>query len=63
MKAYVITTGAIFLSIVLVHVARVISEGAHVLMQPVFAVTSILSLLLILWAWRILNRLSRPEKK
>jgi hypothetical protein len=63
MKAYVLTTGAIFLLIVIAHVARLFSEGAHLLKQPMFAMTSILSLALVLWAWRMLSRLLRPHAK
>lgn len=56
MKAYVITTGVIFLLVLLAHIARLFAEGAHLLLQPVFAFTSVLSIALTIWSWRIFRR-------
>jgi hypothetical protein len=64
MKAYVLTTGVVFLLIIVAHIARVFAEGAHLLKQPAFAFTSILALALGIWAWRLFRHISpRHEKK
>ena len=56
MRAYVITTGLVFFAMVLVHVARVVFEGMHVLRDPAFIITSALAIGLVAWAWRLLRR-------
>ena len=56
MKAYVITTGIVFALIVVAHVARVMAEGAQLLKEPSFIFTSLLSVALCVWAWRVLRR-------
>ena len=63
MKAYVVTTAVIFFLVVLAHIARIFAEGAHLLIQPVFAFTSVLSIVLTIWSWRLVRRLSRPNEK
>jgi hypothetical protein len=60
MKAYILTTGIIFLLIVAAHVARVYAEGLHLIRQPTFAFTSLLSIALSVWAWRLFR--SRSTK-
>jgi hypothetical protein len=55
MRRYVITTGLVFLLMLLMHVARVVLEGAHVLRDPVFIITSTLAVALVAWAWRLLR--------
>ena len=57
MKSYLLTTGVIFALIVVAHVLRIMAEGPKLLLQPVFALTSILSVGLALWAWRLFRRL------
>ena len=59
MKYYVITTGTAFGLIALAHLARVILEGAHVAKSPIFVVTTIGSVALCVWAWRLLKQLRR----
>ena len=61
MKAYVVTTGMVFTLIVAAHIARIISEGVHLVKQPTFAFTSVLSVALSVWAWRLLRELSRAK--
>ena len=61
MKAYVATTGVIFTLIVVAHVLRIMAEGPKLLLQPVFALTSILSVALALWAWRLFRHLPRSR--
>ena len=56
MKAYVAVTGIAFALILLAHIARVAAEGTHLLVQPVFMGTSVLSLGLTAWAGWLLRR-------
>jgi hypothetical protein len=56
MRSYVITTGLVFFAMVMVHAARVVFEGSHVLRDPAFVVTSVLAIGLVAWAWRLLRR-------
>jgi hypothetical protein len=55
MKAYVATTGVLFLALTLAHAWRVYEEGAHVAKQPFFAAMTLVSAALCIWAWRILR--------
>lgn len=58
MRAYIIVTIVVFALIVLAHVARLFAEGAGVLSQPVFVVTSIMSIALTAWGISLLVRKS-----
>lgn len=60
-KSYLLTTGVIFALIVVAHVLRIMAEGPKLLLQPVFALTSMLSVALALWAWRLFRRLPRSR--
>lgn len=59
MKAYLVTTGLIFVLILAAHVARVISEGLSLLKEPMFDFTSVLSLGIAAWAFILLRRVRR----
>lgn len=61
MKAYLLTTGIIFVLIVGAHVLRIMEEGPKLILQPVFAFTSILSVALSLWAWCLFRYLPRSR--
>ena len=54
MRAYVMTTGAAFGLLALAHVARAVAEGAHLAREPFFVLTTIGSLALCVWAFRLL---------
>lgn len=56
MKSYIATTGIVFALIFAAHVARVIAEGIHLIREPIFAFTSLLSLGFCTWACRLLFR-------
>jgi hypothetical protein len=56
MRRYVITTGLVFFAMLLLHVARVVFEGLHVLRDPAFIVTTVLAIALVVWAWRLLRQ-------
>jgi len=50
MRAYVGATGTIFLLLAGAHLARVLAEGTGPLREPVFVVTTVGSILMMLWA-------------
>jgi hypothetical protein len=49
-KAYVVTTGAVFGLITMAHIARVFAEGPHLAMDPVFVLLTIATACLCFWA-------------
>jgi len=60
LKAYLLTTGTVFALIIAVHIARILAEGWHLVKEPGFIFTTVLSVALAVWAWRLLSRLPRP---
>jgi len=59
LRCYVIATGIAFALIFIAHVARLFAEGMWLLREPMFILTSILSLGLAVWAVILLLR--RPS--
>ena len=59
MKAYVITTGAVFGLLALAHVWRVIVEGPRMATDPFFIIITVVAAALSLWAWRLLRLSAR----
>jgi hypothetical protein len=55
MKAYLLTSGAVFGLLVVAHIVRVIIEGPGVIREPVFTIATILAAALCLWAFRLLR--------
>ena len=51
MRAYVLTTGLIFTILALAHVARFIAEVAGFLTEPAFLVTTLLAIVMAIWAF------------
>jgi hypothetical protein len=60
MRAYVITTGIVFATLVAVHVLRAIEEGPQLLKEPPFILTTLAAAALFVWAMSLLRRSSRP---
>ena len=60
MKAYVMTTGAVFGLLTLAHIWRVIEEGPHLAAQPLWVLITVAAAILCLWAVRLLWRPPRP---
>jgi hypothetical protein len=58
MRAYVGTTGAMFVLLVAAHVARLIAEGSGPLRDPVFVVTTLASVAMVVWAVIVWKRLA-----
>jgi len=59
MKAYVLTTGAIFALITLAHVWRMVAEP-RVATEPWYLALTLLAAGLGVWAWRLLRAPARP---
>ncbi|MDQ3256911.1 MAG: hypothetical protein M3R15_23965 [Acidobacteriota bacterium] len=59
MKAYVVTTGAVFGLLVVAHIWRVIEEGPALAKDPSYIVITIAAAALCLWAWRLFRLMSR----
>ncbi|MGH9844195.1 MAG: hypothetical protein ACREEM_36175 [Blastocatellia bacterium] len=59
MKSYIATTGAAFGLLALAHIARVFQEGAYLIREPVFLVTTVGSIGVCLWAIVLLKKLTR----
>ena len=55
-RCYIAATGIVFALMFVAHVARLFSEGAHILGEPIIIVTSIASLGLAIWAAYLLFR-------
>jgi hypothetical protein len=56
MRAYVITTGAIFGLVIVAHVWRAIEEGPHRVTDPFFILITALAVTLFLWACNLTFR-------
>ncbi len=59
MKAYVVTTGAVFALITLAHIVRIVMEGPHLLREPLYIILTLATTGLCVWAWRLLRPTSR----
>jgi hypothetical protein len=59
MKAYIITTGAVFGLLALAHLFRMIFEGWHLARDPFFVLLTVAAASLSLWAWRLLRLSTR----
>jgi len=57
MKAYVMTSGAVFGLITLAHLVRMIVEGMHLATEPIFVLLTIAAGSLCVWAWRVLRQI------
>ena len=60
MKAYVMTTGAVFGLITLAHIWRVVAEGPNMAKDPWFVLITVVAAALCVWAWRLVRLSSRP---
>jgi hypothetical protein len=59
MKAYVLTTGAVFGLLVVAHIWRVVEEGVALAKNPAYIFITIAAAALSFWAWRLLRLMSR----
>ena len=56
MKAYVITTGAIFGLLTVAHLLRIVMENPHLATEPVYILLTVASAALGIWALFVLRR-------
>jgi hypothetical protein len=56
MKAYVATTGAVFVLITLAHILRIVLEGSRLAKSPFFILVTLIAAALAIWAWRLLRQ-------
>jgi uncharacterized membrane protein len=59
MKAYVITSGAIFGVLTIAHLLRIAVENRHLATDPFFVLITLASATLCIWAWYVLRRSNR----
>jgi hypothetical protein len=59
MKAYVMTTGALFGLLTLAHVLRIITESPSLATDPWYVLITVVTAALCLWAVRLLTRSTR----
>ena len=59
MKAYIMTTGAVFGLITLAHIVRIIMEGPHLATEPLYVLLTLFAAGLTFWAWRLLRLSAR----
>jgi hypothetical protein len=59
MKAYVITTGAVFGLLVVAHIWRIIEEGTVLAKDPLYIIITLAAAALCLWACRLLRLMPR----
>jgi hypothetical protein len=59
MKAYVMTTGAVFGLLFLAHLLRIIMEGTHLAKDPFYVLITVAAGSLCVWAWRLVWLLKR----
>lgn len=61
MRLYLLTTGALFVILVVVHLARVVAEGARAGTDPMVLVSTLIAAGLAFWAYRLLRTMPRPK--
>jgi len=59
MKAYIITTGAVFGLLTVAHIWRALEEGQQLAKNPWFILITVAAAALCLWACRLLRSSSR----
>jgi len=59
MKAYIITSAAIFSLITVAHLLRIMMEGARLATEPVYILLTLVSAALSVWGWYVLRRANR----
>jgi hypothetical protein len=60
MKAYLITTGAVFGLLTVAHIWRVVEEGPHLAERPWHMLITVATAALCVWACVLLRRAPRP---
>lgn len=55
MKAYLITTGAVFGLVTLAHLWRIVAEWPRLAAEPGYLLLTVAAGVLCIWAWRLLH--------
>lgn len=61
MRAYIATTGILFLALVTAHAVRLVPEP-HLARDPWFLLATLVSLAMAVWALVVLRSTRRPER-
>lgn len=62
MKSYLVVTGAVFAAVVVLHLARLVVEGAQILRDPFFVISTGLAAVLCGWAAVLFLRLRADRR-
>jgi hypothetical protein len=60
---YVVATGATFALLALSHIARFIAEGARLLREPIFILTTLVALGFVAWACVVLLQIAKEQPR
>lgn len=60
MKAYVITTGAVFGLLALAHVLRIVGEDPRLLADPFYMAITVAAAALCVWSFFVVRRMPAP---
>ncbi len=60
MRAYVITTGAVFGLLALAHVLRIVGEDARLLADPLYMFITDAAAALCIWSFFVVRRMPAP---
>jgi hypothetical protein len=61
MRLYLLTTGTLFVILVVMHLARALAEGARAGTDPMVLVSTVIAAGLAFWAFRLLRAMPRPK--
>jgi hypothetical protein len=61
MKAYLVTTGALFGLLAIAHVVRMFNERPDLASSPWYILITVATAVLSVWAWRLLRLMSRSR--
>ena len=62
MRAYVMTTGAVFALIVVAHIWRAIEEGSALAKDPAYVAITLFAVALCIWAYRLFEICESAKK-
>jgi hypothetical protein len=61
MKAYVITTGALFGLLTIAHIVRIVAENPRLATDPFYILITMLTAVLCVWAFYLVRRSSKAQ--
>jgi uncharacterized membrane protein YqjE len=61
MKAYVITTGALFGLLTIAHIVRIVAENPRLATDPFYILITTLTAVLCVWAFYLVRRSSKAQ--